>query len=1491
MQGNFCIAEYPPDFSLFTFIPFQGHSVTFNKTNESLEITVPSNIGHVEECFKGQTNQLVIMIQDPHCVVDAQKNEVELLKLLRKKNIPLGFIAVEGAQGEIDLSLLKSIKNAEQQEAIATYLLKKALIKGSEFFSACQKQTLPLIGVEEPDPYFKSLKLFQESYNQKSKTLRELQFFQNALESLKPKILSKELINLLDQEKKYRDGNLSFEKYIEFLKQEAAQQNISLDLHPSFLSFLQTLELAQTLNQEKINQEEQALMESLTEELSKQDLTQMVEKSLVFRLGKIDAEAFFCFLENLSLKYDIASQNFPHLQKYHEFIHQKNKINQTELWQEMQSILEKLESQTSSSSDEKEYLKLAEGLRLLQNLSELQLTKKEWGKYHSEIEDFRKIEERLKNFLNTHGIRLEGLSFGKMFLPCEAFYQETTKRDQILFDNTFKELQKRDAKACALIVGGFHIEGLKQLFKEKGISYVVLTPMTKNINGNSSYIDLLLAKRTSLDFFLERNVSHLDVMSAFPNRLTDGLREGVTLAGLEALVPKLERKYKDLVLTVHVLQKLCEEIPHARWENTPLGEEVSLEVEVYGFIYRFRLIRNIKKSSTVSFSADDELMKGIYIAHVNASPMRAHEVKVNSSLINWEELQLAYGRKQVKLIRKIMEGNISCDFQLVVYPGAALMTAIEAKDLEIDLLRGMIIEALAELSRSKPGIAFPPYTVFQIRITGSDVLGSFSPRQSASRVEVHPIAFLDKVLLKYALREGFDYACGTGGQQENDRRKVIERNREYFAHLSDEEKAILLDHFSSLNPNGVDTGNVDGIIFSEARRVSEETERLLRDLSTGAQINRLERISRERNNLDLEIDEVMERIFTIPKDMFPFIWSLICDDARLAGFHPSHFPGLGFREQVILLSRISDENFISSWKAKIHESKFLTPIFGVDGVFQIDSGKAFIEWLRQTQTLLKKVSLNNKDLEDIFNLENPTEKIDGAILAALMAVSLRIRSQIMNALFEKIRQTRLTRIPHFVAPFLFQVLEEYFIAIGSKETAPMLDVLEHEPDQFRGGIHASCLLLSKINSASFKELENVWKNGYTIRQKREEEARAALPVLQVLVSYGFRHEIRVEHPTDVKKYIQSLQGYYPDEMLALVKTLLEMGNVEVTVTEGGQRVEVNSECIGEGNLSEDQVQLLQNFIRENLRGSHGLFKRQNFWSQAPPQEIKIEITNQLDTLGCAPFCLYSSQKTVKISPLAFLDQVLFQDALRHEVDHFSDMLRKDPKALEERVIENDRRFFDSLDLEEQLKRLWLYSDKNPNGVDMKDAQGRDVYPELESAFAKRYGFAYASPTVRDNIWRFIKAYGQGQIDLNRALFLERDQIITFRDFFYTAPAQALNLWLETTAGRKDEIDVLNELWGIFFNFKLAIPKFQRIEDSLIVRFLTMKLDRTKTSDSEIILSSTEYCILAREIPDEILRVLISSQGDHYIFKPTIFISESPVRVFPRRSHSLMMSAA
>ncbi len=1490
IQGHFCVLGSQPDFSLLSSISFQTYPVTLNKINKTLELTVPSRLGHVEERFKGDADQLVIMIQDPHCVIDAQRNEVELLKFLIKQNISLGFIAVEGAQGEINLSLLKSIRNAEQKEVIASYLLKKSLIKGSEFFSSCQKQILPLIGVEDPDAYFKSLKLFQESHNQKSKILHELQSYENILENLKSKILSKKLIHLLDEDKKYREGNLSFEDYTKLLKEEAIQENMTLDSYISFLCFLQTLELAQTLDQEKVHQEEQALVKHLTEKLSREDLALMIEKSLAFRLGKIRAEEFFSYLESLTLKGGVTLQDFPRLQKYREFIHHKNKINQTELWQNIQSVLEELKSRMGSSADAREYLKLADDLRLLQNLSELQLTKREWQKYRSEIENFRKMEERIKNFLDAHGIRLEGHSFRKMFLSCESFYQETTKRDQILFDNTFKELQKRDAKACALIVGGFHIDGLKQLFQKKGISYVVLTPTTKNINS-SNYIDLLLAKRTSLDFFLERNVHHLDVMSTFPNGLIDGLREGAAPAALEALIPKLEHKYKDLVLTVHVLQKLCEEITHAKWENTPLGEEVSLEVEVYGFLYRFQLIRNVKKPPTVSFGADDELMKRIYIAGVNVSAIRAHEVKVNSSLIHWEELQLAYGRKRVKLIRKMMEGNISCDFQLVVHPGAGLMSAIEMNGLEneeIDFLRGMMIEALSELSRSKPGIAFPPAAVFQIRIAGSDTLGSFSPRQSAYRVEVHPIAFLDKVLLKYALREGFDYACGTNGQQESNRRKVIERNREYFTHLSDEEKGVLLDDFSSKNQNGVDSGNVDKLIFSEALKVSSAAENSLRELLLEAKRNRLKRKADEENKLDLEVDELIERIFTIPKEMLPFVWSLICDDARLAGFHPGWFLDLGFREYTVLLNRIFDERFFSTWRIKIHENPFLTSIFGEDSLFKTDAGKVFTNWLWQTQRLLEHVVLNNKDLEVVFDLEDPTEKIDGAALAILMAASVNIRSQILRVLFEKIKQTRSTGIPRFVAPFLFQILEGYLIAIGSKETSSIRDVINRPLDQHLGWIRTACLVLSKIDSAAFEQLENAWRQGNIIRARREEEAKVGLPIIHMLTSLSLRHKVHIEHPMAIESYVQRLEGYYSSKVLDLVKNLLQ-GDIEVRVTGGGYKIQIDSRAVE--SLSKSQVRFLKRFIRKSLIGKRGLFKRQNFWSQPPPKGIEIKITIQVDTLGRIQFLPQTSQNTIEISPLAFLDQVLFQDVLRHEIDHALDVLSQTVEESETKAIENDRLFFESLDLEEQLKRLWLYSNKNPNGVDVKDASGKDVYPELERAFARRYGFAYASPTVRDNIWFFIKTYGQGQIDLNRALFSDKEQIITFRDFFYMAPAQALNLWLEIETGRKDKIDVLNELWGIFFNYKIAIPKFQRVKDSLVARFLTMKLDQAKTDNLEIILSSAEYSLLAQEIPDEILRVLIYSQGDHYIFRPTSFVRESSVRVYPSRPHPLMMSAA
>src|SRR5207245_5493250 len=96
---------------------------------------VPSRHGDITDFYPGVENpprQVVVLIQDLHANVGVQKNIAAILyRLLRNNKVPWLLVCVEGASGEGDVSLLRSLPRFIRQ-GFEALLLHKAYLTGAE---------------------------------------------------------------------------------------------------------------------------------------------------------------------------------------------------------------------------------------------------------------------------------------------------------------------------------------------------------------------------------------------------------------------------------------------------------------------------------------------------------------------------------------------------------------------------------------------------------------------------------------------------------------------------------------------------------------------------------------------------------------------------------------------------------------------------------------------------------------------------------------------------------------------------------------------------------------------------------------------------------------------------------------------------------------------------------------------------------------------------------------------------------------------------------------------------------------------------------------------------------------------------------------------------------------------------------------------------------------------------------------------------------------
>ena len=73
----------------------------------------------------------------------------------------------------------------------------------------------------------------------------------------------------------------------------------------------------------------------------------------------------------------------------------------------------------------------------------------------------------------------------------DHFYQVAQKREAAFVENALKEMEKESVKTAVLATGGFHTPGLTHFLREKGISYVVISPRITEAQNPDLYHSVL----------------------------------------------------------------------------------------------------------------------------------------------------------------------------------------------------------------------------------------------------------------------------------------------------------------------------------------------------------------------------------------------------------------------------------------------------------------------------------------------------------------------------------------------------------------------------------------------------------------------------------------------------------------------------------------------------------------------------------------------------------------------------------------------------------------------------------------------------------------------------------------------------------------------------------------------------------------------------------------------------------------------------------------
>ncbi|NQT22883.1 MAG: UTP--glucose-1-phosphate uridylyltransferase, partial [Candidatus Omnitrophica bacterium] len=467
-------------------------------------LAIPRGIGTIKERSLGENGKLILYIQDAHCNYEAQNNISRILEHLIK-NYNINFVAVEGADGIVDTSWFKAFPDEDIKKEVADYFMKKGEITGAEFLSITSDYPFTIYGAEDRKSYIDNLNSFLESYPYKEEFLKYYTNIKSVLGKLKTYIYTKELLRVDSQIMRHKDKKIKFADYARYLNSIIAKKAVNIKNYANFNILVEALKFEKNIDFDIVNEERAVLIDELSKKISKEKLSELVNQSLSFKLGKVEGNEFYNYLAELAKENDILiSKKYENLGKYMIYSRIYARIDNELLFDEIDELIAALKEKMFQNDDQRTLDKLWKDVNTTLGFMNIELTNKEYEYYLGNKDKFS--PEIFTSFINTQATRF-GLAYNvgvpseelsSVFTKLINFYEIALERDEILVKNMFKGMRGKKTDVAILITGGFHTKGVTKFLKEKDASYVVISPSITE-DTESPYIAVLTGQKTPFE--------------------------------------------------------------------------------------------------------------------------------------------------------------------------------------------------------------------------------------------------------------------------------------------------------------------------------------------------------------------------------------------------------------------------------------------------------------------------------------------------------------------------------------------------------------------------------------------------------------------------------------------------------------------------------------------------------------------------------------------------------------------------------------------------------------------------------------------------------------------------------------------------------------------------------------------------------------------------------------------------------------------------------
>ncbi len=539
-----------------------------------LSIDVPAELGTVDALYEapGAAHpQFILHIQNAHANYDAQVKIKQLLEYMNKK---YGFktIFVEGASSKMDADYLRLFPDAKRNRELCDALAKRGELTGAELFlmeqSAGQddggrmaegvttqapssilhpisstQSAVEALGIEKTSLYRSNYDALKKVFGAETDVNRFFSGFDSKLDRVASKTFTPETRQLIADWKRFEQGRREFMPFVRELVKRA-KKTLDLDLEslfaqvgwPQISRLLAIQQLEKDLDKEKGLAEKEALIKMLrTKHVSKELLATLEsfnEGSIA--VGKSATEVSPReILERLNGEagpQGFKFSDYPAFSLFAGYVTLRSELDAKVLFEEIEYLFTQMLDAMAQDPQQKSLLSLYRDGELLRKLLHLELNRAQWRELlqNRDRMTVEALVTRLKDAVIASGdasvaknkdVMSKDFN-GKMSEIFDAglnFYDYARQREDVFYQEMKNAMAERKITKAVLITGGFHTDGMSDMFRQNAVSYGIVTPRLSERSNEGLYRSIMMGKHSDAFSvsYLEATVKMMDPMIQF----------------------------------------------------------------------------------------------------------------------------------------------------------------------------------------------------------------------------------------------------------------------------------------------------------------------------------------------------------------------------------------------------------------------------------------------------------------------------------------------------------------------------------------------------------------------------------------------------------------------------------------------------------------------------------------------------------------------------------------------------------------------------------------------------------------------------------------------------------------------------------------------------------------------------------------------------------------------------------------------------------------